>query len=102
MKKPLFFFLFLLVAFSANSQMDILSARTRAALVKNIDSAMRTVYFITTADAEKILGKKVFLKDSAYKFSGNVLRYNLDYIAVFIDSTSKGRLMFNFEQYKDT
>jgi|SRR6218665_76530 len=100
--KPFFLLSLLLIAFTSFSQKDLLTAQTRDELVKNLDSAMHTVHFLTSADAETIIGKTVILKDSAYKFSSGVLRYNYDFIAKYVDSTSKGRITVNFEQYKDT
>jgi hypothetical protein len=87
---------------SAFSQRDILTAANRAELVKNLDSAMHSTYFISPADAEKILEKPALLTDSTYKFSSGILRYSFDYVAKYVDSTSKGKISFGFEQYKDT
>jgi hypothetical protein len=102
MRKVFLFLIFAGISYSAHSQTDPFTIKTRTGLVKSLDSAMRTNYFLSKAEAEKILEKSAVLKDSAYKLSSGVLRYNLDYAAVYVDSTSKGRLTFNFEQYKDT
>ncbi|MGZ4049898.1 MAG: hypothetical protein ACXVPU_19870 [Bacteroidia bacterium] len=101
MKKIIFMFL-LLVTFSASAQQDILKMDvSQEVFKKRLDSAMRSVYFITVSDAEKILGKQSHLKDSTYKYVNGLLRYTFDYVANKIDSTSKGRIFFDFEQYKD-
>ena len=56
--------------------------------------------FITVQDASKVLEKPAIANDSAYKFSHNLTHYRFDYVAVFKDSTSKGKLFFTYEQYK--
>lgn len=103
MKKVVLFALcfFLLSNFSF-SQVDLLTAKTRAQLVAQLDSALRSKYFITQSEADKILEKPTFLKDSTYKLSSGLLRYSFTYVAKYVDSTSKGRLFFGIEQYKDT
>lgn len=102
MKKLALISLLLFFTHSSFSQKDILTAKTRAELLNNLDSALHTCFFISNSDAQKVLEKPVFLKDSTYKFSSGILRYSFDYIATFVDSTSKGRISFSFEQYKDT
>jgi hypothetical protein len=84
------------------AQKDLLTAKTRKQLEAQLDSALLSKYYITLSDAEKILEKPAFLKDSTYKLSGGLLRYSFDYIAKSIDSTSKGKISFSLEQYKDT
>ncbi len=63
---------------------------------------MVSKYFISISDAEKILEKPVYLKDSTYKLSGGLLSYSFNYIAKYVDSTSIGKISFSLEQYKDT
>ena len=65
------------------------------------DTVMHSRDFITNEEANKILGKPAQLHDSAYKFSSGLLRYKVEYVATYKDSTSKGRIFFMFEQYKD-
>lgn len=102
MKKRILFFIFLSVTFFANAQKDLLAGQTNTAMLqRTLDSAMRPGYYISVKDAGKILGTKVLLKDSMYKYSGGVLRFTFNYIAQRTDSTSKGRIFFSFEQYKD-
>ena len=57
--------------------------------------------FISSEDAENIVGNKCKLIDSTSRNTGGVLRYSFTYIVPFKDSTSKGRLFFSYEQYKD-
>lgn len=102
MKKIILILLVSLPIFIYSQQDILLAAKTRTELIKNLDSALRSCHFITDADAEKILGKPAHLKDSTYKFSSGVLRYSFNYVADYVDSTSKGRIFFSFEQYKDT
>jgi len=56
--------------------------------------------FITIEDANKVLEKPTYANDSAYKQSPNLTHYRFDYVAVFKDSTSKGKLFFTYEAYK--
>ncbi len=102
MKKLIFFFFFLFSGSFIYSQTDLLaSANNREALKKTLDSAMIAHYYISIADASKILDQPVYLKDSTYKYSGGILRYTFDYVAKKVDSTSKGRIFFGYEQYTD-
>ncbi len=66
-----------------------------------VDSTYRSINFISLSDAEKIIDKPALLKDSVFKYTASMLRYTLTYIAVYKDSTSKGRIFFTYEQYKD-
>ncbi len=66
------------------------------------DTVMHSYSFITLAEADRILGKPSRLLDSTFKFSSGMLRYKIDYVASYKDSTSKGRIFFMFEQYNDT
>jgi hypothetical protein len=102
MKKIVLFFSFILLTTFVYSQKDlVLTGKNNQALQKLLDSALISNYFITADDADKILEKPSHLKDSTYKFSNGILRYSFDYVANYIDSTSKGRLFFSFEQYND-
>lgn len=101
MKKIIFIFI-LLSSVAANAQEDILAMNIdKDAFQKRLDSAMRSCYFITNADAGKILEKPSYLKDSTYRYANGLLRYTFDYLASRIDSTSKGRIFFTYEQYKN-
>ncbi len=66
------------------------------------DSVLHSYNFITLAEADRILGKSSRLLDSSFKFSSGLLRYKINYVASYKDSTSKGRIFFMFEQYIDT
>ncbi|MCW3083333.1 MAG: hypothetical protein JWP12_699 [Bacteroidetes bacterium] len=102
MKKIIFFFLFLFPGSFIYSQTDLLAAsNNKEALKKTLDSALIAHYYISNGDAAKILNQPVYLKDSTYKYSGGILRFTFDYLAKKVDSTSKGRVFFSFEQYKD-
>ena len=101
MRVLFFLFFFFLFSFSF-SQTDLLTAKTRNQLIANLDSALVSKYFISISDAEKILEKPVYLKDSTYKLSGGLLSYSFNYIAKYVDSTSIGKISFSLEQYKDT
>lgn len=103
MKKIVFLFAFLSLTLFANAQKDLLAGQPgTAVLSQRLDSAMRPHFYITPKNASKILGCPAVLKDSMYKYSGGILRFTFNYIAKRIDSTSKGRIFFSFEQYKDT
>ena len=69
---------------------------------KKDSTLFRSYKFITLSDAEKILEKPVHLRDSLYKFSSGHLIYKLNYVANYKDSTSKGLLYFEFEQWPDS
>ncbi len=85
------------------SQIDFTKLPNSKLAVQHIlDSAMVSKYFVTAGDARTILNKPAFVKDSSYKFSSGILRYTINYVATYVDSTSKGALYFGFEQYKDT
>ncbi|MCX6296039.1 MAG: hypothetical protein NTX97_08230 [Bacteroidetes bacterium] len=100
--KKIILFCFLLISFlSGYSQQDLLAAKNNEELQKKLDSALVSSYFITIDDAGKILEKPSHLKDSTYKYSNGILRYSFDYVANYVDSTSKGRLFFSYEQYRD-
>lgn len=103
MKKIIFILFF--ISFSAHifAQKDLLAGATNtAALKKTLDSAMRPCFYITASQAEMILGQKVVLKDSTYRYSAGILRFSFNYLtAGRIDSTSKGRIFFSFEEFKD-
>src|ERR1700746_2142596 len=106
MKKPVFvtiiFAALLLLTIKTSAQTDLEKmAASQDVYLKRLDSAMNSNYFITIPDANKILERPSYLKDSAYKCSNGFLRYTFDYLATHIDSTSKGRIFFTFEQYKD-
>ena len=64
------------------------------------DSTYRSNLFISLTDANNILEKPAMLRDSTFKNSTGMIRYTLNYIAVFKDTTSKGRIFFTYEQYK--
>jgi hypothetical protein len=84
------------------SQTDLLAAaNNKEALKKTLDSAMIAHYYVSKEDAAKILNQPVYLKDSTYKYSGGILRYTFDYVVKKVDSTSKGRIFFGYEQYTD-
>ena len=101
MKKIFFIFLSLLT-FSANAQTDVVVINVnKDILQKRLDSAMQARYYITSSDAEKILGNPSHLKDSTYKYAGGLLRYSFNYVIDHPDSLSKGKIFFTFEQYKD-
>ncbi len=102
MKKTILLFLLLSIITFSYSQNAWLDVKTRAQLIANLDSAMLAKYYIDLSEAEKILEKPVFLKDTTYKLSGGILRFSFHYIAKYVDSTSIGRLNFEFQQYKDT
>ena len=94
---------FFFISSACFSQLDFTKMPNNKLAVQNIlDSAMVSKYFVTTNDAYSIIAKPVFVKDSSYKYSSGVLRYVINYVATYVDSTSKGALFFSFEQYKDT
>jgi len=65
------------------------------------DSVFRSSDFISITEADKILGKPSRLLDSLHKVSSGLLRYKIEYVATYKDSSSKGRIFFMFEQYAD-
>jgi hypothetical protein len=99
--KKVFFSLFLFTTFNLFSQNDIVVLNVnKNILQKRLDSAMHAFYYVTLADAEKVLQKPAYLKDSSYKCSQGVLRYMFNYhVNKAIDSSAKGRLFFSYEQY---
>jgi hypothetical protein len=99
--KKVFFSLFLFTTFNLISQNDIVVLNVnKNILQKRLDSAMHAFYYITLADAETVLQRPVFLKDSSYRCTQGVLRYMFNYnVNKAIDSTAKGRLFFSYEQY---
>ena len=101
MQKVILIFCFLSITSLVYSQTNLMNAKNNLELKKKIDSAMISSYFITNSDAGKILEKPAHVIDSACKFSSNILRYRFDYVADYKDSTSKGKIFFTFEQYKN-
>ena len=102
MNKIFSIFLISLIS-SVSAQIDVTKyANNREALQRMLDSAMVSSYFINTADAATILQKPVFLKDSSYKYASGVLRFTFNYVAKYVDTTSKGALFFGYEQFKDS
>ena len=101
MQKIILIFCFLSITSFVYSQTASVVEKGNYKYQNKIDSAMVSCYFITNSDAEKILEKPAHLIDSACKFSSNVLRYRFDYVADYKDSTSKGKIFFTFEQYKN-
>jgi len=104
MKKTAFLFFLILTISSAKAQTakDLLAGQhTTETMQKMLDSAMRPHFYISTEEAEKIIGRKAVLKDSAFKYANGMLRFSFNYIAKRVDSTAKGRIFFSFEQYKD-
>ena len=101
MQKIISIIIFLSIATLANSQTNLLVGKNLEEIQKILDSAMQSRYFITVSDAQSVLEKPVHLKDSTYKYSGGVLRYSFDYVVSHVDSISKGKMFFSFEQYKN-
>lgn len=101
MKRTLFFFIFSILRFSSFAQTNKANDEGVKRIQHDIDSAFHSCNFLPLNEVEHILGKKAILKDSSLKVSNSLIRYALDYVAVYKDSTSKGRIFFSYEQYKD-
>ena len=101
MKRTLFFFIFSILSFSSFAQTNKTNEEGVKRIQHEIDSTFHSINFFPLSEVEHILKKKAILKDSTLKVSNSLMRYALDYVAVYKDSTSKGRIFFSYEQYKD-
>lgn len=67
-------------------------------------SSLRLSDFILISEAENIFGKPAHIKDSLFKYSSGLLRFQFTYKANSIDSITgeMGTLFFGFEQWEQT
>ena len=92
-------------AFANAQQGDPVNKSNTDAAVKMIpDSLFKTGHFISVMEAEKILGKGAYVKDSLFKPSAYYTRYLFNYKAEKPDKATQqfGTLFFSFEQYNET
>ncbi len=92
----LFFLLLIHISYSFNQNFKIANH-----FIFKDSNLFQSNNFITIADAEKVIEKKSFLKDSSFKSSGGVIRYKLKFRPTYIDSTSKGELFFEYQQWQN-
>lgn len=73
-----------------------------AALQLKTESRRSTYKFISTDEAEKVLGGKTHVRDSSWKISGGILRYMTTILSYANDKKTgqNKKLFFSYEEYQ--
>ena len=101
MKKKVVVFIVVLLSTFCNAQENASTANKNKQKSHIPDSTLQSLNFISLSVAEKILEQPSRIKDSIWKFEGEIWKYKCVYNGNLKDSV-KGRasLYFGFEHYK--